>query len=140
MDHQAFFQPNTVQLPTGVTLNEYGWIPVPDTTEIVIPLIELRPGEKRELYWFSEKIVANSSSPVRMSLEGNFSYDPVTDTFPVDGWTTTAGYIVSADHDHSWTGGLIKTVGGEALRLRVHPTTGNTGDFYFKYIAYDIPM
>ena len=139
--YQAFFQPNTVQLPAGITLNEYGWLNVPSSAEIVIPLAQVLPGETTELYWFSEKIVANSSNPVRISLEGNFQYDPVTGTFPDDKWTTTAGYVVSDAKDHNWSGagGMIKTKAGEALRLRVHPTNGNTGDFYFKFIAFRVP-
>lgn len=140
-NYQRFYQPNTVTLPAGVTLNEYGWLDVPSTDEIIIPLVEVRPGEKREIYWFSEKIVTNSDNPIRLSLEGNFAYDPATDSFPADGWTTTAGYIVSTAKNHEWSGagGMIKTKAGEALRLRVHPTNGNAGDFYFKFIAFDVP-
>jgi hypothetical protein len=137
--YQAFFQPSTVQLPAGTTLNQYGWIPVPTAAEIVIPLVEVRPGEQRELYWFSEKIVSTADQPIRMSLEGNFQYDPLTDSFPAGAWKTTTGYVVSNSKDHTWSGGLIKTKAGEALRLRVFPSNGNAGDFYFKFIAFDIP-
>lgn len=139
---QRFYQPSTVQLPAGVTPNEFGWLDVPATTEIVIPLVEVRPNETRNLYWFYEKIVTTSDQPLRMSLEGNFSYDPVTDSFPADAWKTTTGYVITNAKDHQFVGSggaMITTKGGEALRLRVFPTTGNAGDFYFKFIAFDVP-
>ena len=139
--YQAFFQPNTVELPEGVTLNEYGWIDCPTSSEIVIPIVSLLPTDRRVLYWFSEKIVCNSPSAVRMSLEGNFNFDESAGDFDPNAWQTTSGYTVSNAKDHTWQGiGMIKTVPGEALRLRVFPGSGNTDDFYFKFIAFDIPL
>lgn len=139
---QAFFQPTTVPLPTGISLNSYGWLDCP-TTGLVIPIVSIRSDEKRTLYWFSEKIVTNSSNVVRMSLEGNFQYDEALGDWPEDTWTTTAGYAITASKDHIWNGlAPIKTVPGDALRLRVFaPESGNVAnqDFYFKFIALDLP-
>lgn len=137
--YQRYYQPSTVELPPGITLNEYGWINCPTNTDIIIPLVEVRPGEKRELYWFSERIICESPSPVRINLEGNFTYDESTGTFDPNGWKTTKGMIVSDVKDHEWSGGLLKTKAGEALRLRVFPNSGNQHDFYFKFVAYDVP-
>lgn len=138
--YQAFFQPNTIDLPDGISLNQYGWLDCPTGTDIVLPLCECKPTDNYEIYWFSEKIVTNSSNPVRMSLEGNFHFDETIGDFNPDSWQTTAGYTVTSSKDHIWNGiAPIRTVPGEALRLRVFPSQGNNNDFYFKFIGFKIP-
>jgi hypothetical protein len=132
---QAFVQPPYIE---GITLNQYGWVDCPTTGELVLPIYEILPTEEKTMYWFSEKIVCNSSTPVRMSLEGNFNYiDGVG--FDPNGWKVINGYMVSDMRGHEWNGiAPIKTVRGEALRLRVYGATGNNNDFYFKWIGVEL--
>jgi hypothetical protein len=136
----SFFAPNTVPLPEGIDLNPYGWLPAPTTTDLIFPLITIRPNEKRTLYWVNEEITTNSTTAMRLSLEWNNTFDEATGTFDDTAWENVAGYTVRSDKDMKM-GGLapLKTGQGEALRLRCFPINGNDNDWYFKFVAIDLP-
>jgi hypothetical protein len=138
--HQKFYQPSTVALPSGITLNAHGWINCPTSSDIVIPMEGIKPNEDRTLYWFSESIQTNSSATIRMSLEGNLHYDEQLGDFDPTKWFVQSGYAVRSDKNHYWSSGVpIKMRVGEAMRLRVYSSSGNNNDFYFKYMAVEAP-
>lgn len=129
-----FVQPSSViswgGLPAGVALNSFGWLDCPTTTD---HLILLTPVEaSRTIYWFSEKIVTNSTQAVRMTLEGTFD-GGVT-------WKSSTGYAVRIDKNHEWVSAVpIKTSANQGMRLRVYAQAGNNGDYYFKFIGVKLP-
>jgi hypothetical protein len=137
----SYFSPATVPLPEGISLNPYGWLPAPTTTELIFPLLTIRPNEKRTIYWVAEEIITNSTSPMRLSLEWNTDFDINTGTFNPDAWMNVAGYTVTSSKDMKMGGHtMLKTGQGEAIRLRCFPEGGNNNnDWYFKFVAIDLP-
>lgn len=133
---QRFYQPSTL---VPHMMNAYGWIPVPKGGDLLIDLYSIPPGERRSMYWFYELIATQSTSAVRMSLEGNTAWDATKKRFDPTAWQPATGYVVSAAVPHRMTGAMIKTAPGEALRLRVFAGNGNTSDFYFKWVGWEIP-
>lgn len=138
--YQHFIQPNTVDLSgTPATINEFGWINLP-TTEFVIPFYKPLPDAQETIYWYYEKLTCNSSNDVRMSLEGNTNWREDLQDYDPDTWFTQAGYVVSSTKSHQVYGMLVKTVPGEAIRLRIHsPQGNNSGDMFFKWLAIKVP-
>jgi hypothetical protein len=137
----TYFSPNSVPLPEGITLNPYGWLPAPTTTDLIFPLVTIRPNEKRTIYWVAEEIVTNSDTDMRLSLEWNTDYDEISGTFAPDSWINVAGYTVNSDKDMKMGGQtMLKTGRGESIRLRCFPEGGlNNNDWYFKFVAIDLP-
>jgi hypothetical protein len=134
--YQRFISPRTVS--PGL-LNAYGWIDVPKAQDLVIDLYQIAPGEQKTMYWHYESIVTQSTSPVRVTLEGNFTYDAQAGAFDPAGWMVNTGYAVVAGNGHQLVGTLIKTQPGDAMRLRIHATAGGDNDLYFKYIGCEVP-
>lgn len=128
-------------MPSNAVLNSFGWIDCPTTQDLYLPLCAIKPDEERTIYWIYENIVANSSKPIRFTLEGNFTWDESLNDFDPNGWLATTGYMVSSTKDHQLVTGNfpIRTKAGEALRLRVHSDASANEDFTFKWIGIDLP-
>jgi hypothetical protein len=137
--YQSFFQPKSVALPAGVSLNAKGWLDCPTQSDLVITLYEEPPGTDETIYWLSELVITNSSARIEMALEGNFVWDSANNQPSADGWQVTTPYNVSLGDPHFVEGTFIKTVPGESLRLRVTAAVGNDRDFYFKFRALRLP-
>lgn len=135
--YQRFFQPRTC---APQLMNSYGWIDAPKTGDLVIPIYSLLPTDDKTMYWIYESIVTNSSTAIRCALEGNFSYDQQAGQFDPNAWKITTGYAIRADCPHRFEGTVIKTKPGEAIRLRIHASSGADNDIYFKFIGLELPF
>jgi hypothetical protein len=137
---QKFYTPQSVELPEGVTINEFGWLAAPTVSELIIPLETILPNENRNIYWISQKITSNSPSLIRASLEANETFREETNDFDPNEWFAVDGFAVSADKEETWFSLAPYVMNpGQSIRLRVFPTSGNSGDFLFRFAAFDIP-
>lgn len=137
MGFQRFFQPSIV---APNLINSHGWIDSPKTGDVVIDLYSLAPTESKTMYWFYESIVTLSTSPIRVALEGNLTWDDATGQFDPGAWFVQTGYAVSAGDKHQLMGPVIKTKPGEAIRLRIFANAGASNDIYFKFVGWEIPF
>lgn len=134
---QRFFQPHTI---APQLMNAKGWIDIPRVADLVIDLYSVPPTESKTMYWFYESIVTMSPKAVRLSLEGNHTYDANAGRFHPAGWRVNTGYVVRDDSPHRFVGAFIKTTAGEAMRLRIHAQLGAISDLHFKLIGVELPF
>jgi hypothetical protein len=72
-------------------------------------------------------------------MQGNTTFLTATNDWDQTKWFTQNGYMIGSGKDHSWSDGLIKTKPGEAIRLVIHNDERNAEDFYFKFMAIELP-
>lgn len=134
--YMRFFSPG-ICVPNK--MNTKGWIDTPKTIDDSIFLYGRKPGEQYTMYWIYESIVTASTTPLRMALEGNVTWSQALNDFDPAAWFVQTGYSVVASASHSLTNLVIRTVPGEAVRLRVYAASGSSNDYYFKFIGVELP-